>query len=540
MTAPNRLWLALALVAACGDDGSASDTADAADADTTADSTADASAELGPDGIAEPDSADVIEADLGPDATVEDRFAAVVAPAAPAGGLVPILVHALDDSGNLDASVSGTLVLVLGDERLDLRMRRGVGSITATMPSAAADLRLESGGELAQIEVLDGSVRSVEGTLQADDLAWDATQLVVVTGGLTIPAGLTLEVGEGTRVELAAGANIIVQGAIEVNGTASAPVVFASRDDAAWGGLVVDGAATLDFAMLVNAGGDGSRAFGHSGSQPVVFGESATVTIRDSVIQDSPGKAMGAHLGSWTLERNLVTRTDTGGEFEHAELTLRDSHYFDFPSIDATPRDDDNDAIYLLGDPADESPPQITIANTTFVGGADDGIDHNGSTIDLAGSWIEDFDHECIAASSGGSVDVHDTALVACEQGLEAGYGAPDVRGTHLLIMSCDVGLRFGDSYEREYTGHLDVRDSVVVDSAEHAVWNHSFATDSAVAGAVEVHTSVLDGDGEFEGAGNVVDRAELGSDLLLVAGSPGDQIAGDGLDPGLLTPRPR
>ena len=233
----------------------------------------------------------------------------------------------------------------------------------------------------------------------------------------------------------------------------------------AWGGLTFGTAANVSNAFFVGGGADASREFGHSNSQPVLFSENADVTLSECVIQDAVGKAMGAHGGSWTIEHTLVTRVDTDGEFEFASVTVDASHFFDFPELDPAPRDDDNDALYLLGDPAAEPALPILIRNSTFLSGADDGIDHNGSTARIEGSWVEGFDNECVAASSGGTVSVFDTALVGCAQGLEAGYGSPNVVGEHLLIMENGVGLRFGDSYEREYSGMLEVHASVILHS---------------------------------------------------------------------------
>lgn len=475
----------------------------------------------------------VVDVDAETGATQQFRLRA---PAAiPRGMPVPLLVHAVDDSGAIDAAVGGLLEVRVGDAQIPLIMRRGVGSVT-TEPTALPTSISIAGVELGEMSELSGAQIAVEGDLEGD-LVWSSTSPILVQDDVRVAGDLRVE--PGTWVAVSDDANIEVSGELVITGTEDAPVVFAPSE-AAWGGLIVGSTADISHAVFVGGGADTSREFGHSNSQAVVFGENVEVTIRDSVFQDSPGKAMGARGGNWRIERTLVTRTDTGGEFEHSAVTIVDSHYYDFPELDPAPRDDDNDGIYLLGDPDAADPPDISIRRTTFISGADDGIDHNGSVVTIEESWIAGFDNECIAASSGGRLRVSDTALFGCGQGLEAGYGSPTVEGTHLLVMECGVGLRFGDSYSRQYTGTLSVTESVIAANHERAVWNWRFGAEAPAEGRVSISRSLLDADEAEGGEGNVVGTPELTDGLLLEAESPGAGIAADGLDPGLRTARPR
>ena len=315
--------------------------------------------------------------------------------------------------------------------------------------------------------------------------------------------------------------------------------VFTSIEaDEPWGVIVVlGGTAVFNNTAFINGGGNEGRAFGHSGSQPVIFGEAANVTLRDVVIQDGPGKALGARGGTWTIENSLFTRLDTGGEFERTELTITDSQWMDFPTIDAPVMDDDNDGIYLLGDSSTEQP-LITITNSTWIGGADDGIDHNGSRVQITGGYIEGFANECVATSSGGTVELSDTLLRGCAQGLEAGYGGPTVTGDHLLIQNNNIGVRIGDSYSDrpDYSGTITLTDSIIQGNGDFALRNFVLTDMAPRPGAISISTSVVDRDEVEVGEGNVIDTAVLTDDLLMAPGSPGEGIAGG--NPGLITPR--
>ncbi len=449
----------------------------------------------------------------------------------------PFVVFARNDEGAIDPSISGLLEVsatgVSRNEMVEVLVRRGVGSATIEF-DGAGELSV-FGGQAIAVSLSEAEPTAHQGEVGSQ--SWEAGTVHRVIGELTVNGDLTI--AEGVWVEVADDTNISVTGGFTAQGTADSPIVFAPAGDA-WGGLTVGNSANVAHTHFVGGGADDSREFGHSDSQPIIFGEDANVLLERCVFQDSPGKAMGAVGGAWTVSESVVARTDTGGEFEHVAVTVQDSHYFAFPAQDPEPRDDDNDAIYLLGNPSSDDPPQSRILRSTFLSGADDGVDHNGSTVTIEGSWIEGFDNECIAGSSGGTLTVSDTALVGCEQGLEAGYGSPTIVATHLLVTECETGLRFGDNYSRDYEGTLTVSDSVVFGNSEHAVWNWLFSTEAPADGRLVVNRSLIDTDEVQSGDDNIVGTPILTDGLQLAAGSPGAGIAEGGADPGLLTARPR
>lgn len=482
---------------------------------------------------------DVPRVDVGPpmDANVPGRTWEILAPAGVPGGIAhPIVIRAMAD-GDVDTSANGDFDLEI--DHVDttqvarIRVRRGIGSVSVVQGGVEQSV-LRIGEARHEVQLLEGAPTLVSGELTSFN--WSG--VIQIDANVTVPAGETLVIEPGTVVVTALDRSVIVDGAIEV--AAGGPTtLFTSINDEPWGGIVVNGSATFHNTAFVNGGGNEGRAFGHSGSQPVIFGESASVTLRDVIIQDGPGKALGARGGVWTIEDSLFTRLDTGGEFERTELSITGSQWMDFPTVDAPVMDDDNDGIYLLGDSSAEQP-LITITNSTWIGGADDGIDHNGSRVQITGSFIEGFANECIATSSGGTVQLSDTLLSRCAQGLEAGYGGPTVTGDHLLIQNNGIGVRVGDSYDDrpDYSGTITLTDSIVLDSADYAVRNFVLTDMAPRPGAISISTSVVDRDEVEVGEGNVVDSAVLTGDLLMAPGSPGEGIAEGGGNPGLVTPR--
>lgn len=391
--------------------------------------------------------------DVGPGDPVQT--VTVGAPAALAPGL-PFLLDL-----SVQGPVTAELTVTVGGEAHTAMVYRGRGSLLAVAPTSGALAVTVEGAGLAGERTLPVTARperTIAGTLEGDALVWGADADVRVEGTATVPAGATLTIEAGARVRLAAKARVVVDGVLHAEGTAAEPVLLTRAGAEAWGELDVRGEATLSHTWLVGGGGDASRAFGHSKSEPVVRVEGGTVTMTGGGVADGPGKAFGSTAGTVTLDGVLVTRVDTGGEHKGSAVVVERSHFVEIPDADGVVSDDDNDGIYLSdggGGPA------CRVADTTFAVGEDDAIDHNGATVRVERVWIEGFYHEGIAASKGGRIEVVDAVIRGCDQGIEAGYGAPEVIVQGCLLTGNGVGLRWGDSYDWDAAATLTVERTV-------------------------------------------------------------------------------
>ena len=110
------------------------------------------------------------------------------------------------------------------------------------------------------------------GILQDESLYWDSTSTIHLIDDVFIPDGQTLTIGAGVRVELDLYVSIVAEGNIVCQGTEEAPVLFISHDaENSWGEIKHSGSTgEYEFTFFVNGGGDASKSFGHSGSQPVI------------------------------------------------------------------------------------------------------------------------------------------------------------------------------------------------------------------------------------------------------------------------------
>ncbi len=413
-----------------------------------------------------------------------------------------------------------------GSRSVTLYHGRGTATLESSLPGW---LRLRAGAGARTIEVAARGAREVAGTLSGADLAWDSERDVRVTADLDVPAGETLTVAAGTRVLIEPEVSIEIHGRLEVAGTAEAPVLFTAASEP-WGGVrVLGGEAALADSWLVGGGGDASLAFGHSSSQPVIYVEGGSLAMSGGGLIDNPGKALGSQDATVALTGVLISRCDTGGELVDSEATIDGGWFLEMPDADGVLDDDDNDGIYLRGvRTTGGEVRESLVRDTVFAVGEDDAIDHNDAQVRVERCWIEGFAHEGVAASTGHTITVVDTVVKECEQGIEAGYGSPEVVVDHCLVTGCDTGLRYGDSYDWEVTGHLSATSTVAVENGDN-VRNYVNLLGGPAADAIDISCSMVD-DPDWDGvAGNLAGTPSWQPGGCLEPGSPGSAAACDG-----------
>ena len=249
----------------------------------------------------------------------------------------------------------------------------------------------------------------------------------------------------------------------------------------------------------MGGGGDATKTFGHSASQPVVKASYATMNLTGGGILDSPGKGLGAYQATVSATGLLISRCDTGGEIVQSSLTLSSSHIVEIPDADGVFDDDDNDGMYFVGVLQEgDNVFGSTLTDVVFALGEDDGVDQNDAEVTILRGWIEGFRHEGVAASGDRTVTVEDSVLLGCDQGIEAGYGSPTVVVRHCLLTGHRVGLRFGDDYVWGDEGALVVSHSVSVANSEANVLN-LMETGAPEPGAIQISCSMVD-DIAFDG----------------------------------------
>lgn len=470
----------------------------------------------------------------------------IVAPAVVRPGeLVPVVVRVLPKLGEtgrafppeLGVDPLRTLRVELTGEVLApsvVSIKKGVGSVTTRVEGTGTGfLGVEGMLGARRIEVVDAlPAEAYAGTL-AGTVRWSSGVERHVTGDLVVPAGSELVIEAGTRVLLGDKVNLHVDGRLRVEGTPEAPVLFAPiAAGTPWGGLVVKGEAHVERSFFTGGGADEERRFGHSYSQPVIYAEGAEVTLREVYLLDNVGKGLGGMHALLSLERGLITRCDTGGEFSWSRVHIDRSHVLDIPNDDGIFVDDDNDGFYFYEVHRSGAPSWVD--NTVIMTGKDDAIDHNGAQLEVRNSWLEGFTHECVAASNTNAVRIFNTVVRGCGQGIEAGYGAPTVVVEHSVVVDNGVGVRFGDDYEAETLGKITVTHSILYDNDDN-ILNFSRYLGAAYEGGIVASYTITNDSAYLACPGCSAGAPRFDAHYYLRPGSPGQGAGAGGADLGLI-----
>jgi hypothetical protein len=435
----------------------------------------------------------------------------VIAPAAwPAGLPIPIAATLRSAAGE-PVRLNG-IVRFGGIPEATLQLRRGWGSLLARARS--------SGGELALAAEVNGLVAdraitiepapvftNVSGALSANT-AWPPNSRIRVTDTLTINAGTTLTIGAGTVVLVGTGdgtignaAEIIVRGELKVNGTDTAPVVFAPAVAGEnWGGVELPESSsmvTATNAIFTGAGEDDDWFDTHSGysshrSEQTLFlvagsgaGTSvgAQLHLANCYCFEVAGQMMNSRTNTWIdLQQTLMQRAITCGELNGSKVTIDRCALIEFPREDSAFVDGDNDAIYLTnGD--------LSLTNNVLGFSKDDGVDSGANGGDnpftavadvtpfrSENNWFESIFHEGNSLSGTRNVTFTRCVFFNCGQGIEDGYSAsasgdgPNAVADGCLFAGNMVGVRWGDNYGSgyNYNGSFEVRNSLLLHNLYH------------------------------------------------------------------------
>lgn len=390
----------------------------------------------------------------------------------PAGLDIPVIARVEDGAGNtrrVNGWMSGE-----GFEGSAFRVLRGVGH--GFLPPAAAgtlvySAQLQSLQTNKQINIEASTTWTTVSGLLGGTTAWPDNARIHVTGHLTVPAGGTLTVGQGTVVRLNPSVNITNRGRIVVNGTIVRPVVFTATNrvapeqhTGAWGGFLMTtpGAElTANAAIMTGAGALRDMGFNtnfpyastHRSEQPLLMIHYATVRMTNCALINNAGQIGNGYFSSITWDHCLLQRAITCGEYEGCTNIINHSAIIEFPSVDgvynATIADADYDGIYLIRG-------TNFFANSLLGFAKDDAIDSGSGgagTVVVSNCWVESSLHEALAWSGEGRRTwTYDTVLINNGQGIECGWStganSPLCYASRLLSLGNSVGARYGDNYE--------------------------------------------------------------------------------------------
>jgi len=402
----------------------------------------------------------------------------------PMGLEIPVIARVEDQSGNRLGVIGSVTAAGFEDHRLQLL--RGVGSVflpAATEPGIISyTAEIQSLERPKEITIEASTTWQIESGNINSNTDWGSNARIHIDGALTIGSSATLTIGPGSIIKVGPDLEIAVNGSIVVNGTTTNPVVFTAQDrNVPWGGFLFEAStSTGDFnETIMTASGADSNWFsnnpGHGGSHRgeqclLYLSNGANVTLTDCYLVDNHGQAGHGESSYLTMTGCLVQKFITAGQYNSGAVILNDTALIEFPSYDVPFADNDNDALYLTG-----GAHYLTDCLIGWV--LDDGIDAGSGaagSVTVDNCWFESCYHEAMAWSDSRVADITDTVTLNCGQGIECGFGAPDVTADRCFSTANAVGARFGDNYDWSYHGFLTVSNSLLLYNVRD-VWGRAW-----------------------------------------------------------------
>jgi hypothetical protein len=378
---------------------------------------------------------------------------------------------------------------------------------------------------IALVSLLPGALSAateVSGTLRKGGGWTAAGSPYTVTADLTLPAGETLVIGPGVTVAFRPDGSLVVQGVLDVRGTAEAKVKFGRADpETAWAGVAVYGAAAAVILSHFELDGGteakcGLPDFPEDYPSVLKIVNGARARIENSRFQNL--KAVidigggGELLISDTLIENSKEAIHSNATYCLIErVTIRGvTGYSDCVDFDY-----------------DSTPPSV-IRDCLFDGNEeDDCIDTAKANCLIENTVIRNIHGgKCLSLEGKSTPIVRNLLILDSHWGIVSKDGCtPDVR--HVTIAGCDVAV---NCFEKNagHGGGMGSGDSMIL-------WGNDAAVQLDALSSFAITNSIVQG--SFPGDGNI-DADPLFADAAagdyhLTAASPAVGAGTDGSDMG-------
>ena len=144
----------------------------------------------------------------------------------------------------------------------------------------------------------------LSGTI-ATNTTWSGPTLI--SGAITIPAGVTVTVSAGAMVTIASGAGITISGTLDVQGTKASPVTIGPTTAAGhWSGLDLKTGGALKMTYGTQTGGG-------------LYTDGGTATVTDSHLSNAAGDFLVMNGGSIDVEYSTIGE-ETATDSTHCNL----------------------------------------------------------------------------------------------------------------------------------------------------------------------------------------------------------------------------
>ncbi len=301
---------------------------------------------------------------------------------------------------------------------------------------------------------------NIGGTLSSNTTLTNASYSL--SSDLIVPPNITLTIGSGVTINLPAGRNIRVQGALQVNGTVARPVQMRGHNGARWGGLSIE-SPTAPCAinhLTVRGASHGADLVRYPYAISAV---NATITMDGLDIDDSENPIY-TKGGSAIIRNSRLHLTVTGDGINinggYAELRnnlILGNNAADSDGIDFNGGTNcivsSNHIYHFLGLNSDaidigEAAQNILIESNVIMENSDKAVScGQGSTVTMRKNLIVNCGLGVGCKDKGSTVTVDQNTFVHCAGGIEVyeknfGAGGGTVHAENCIFSKCSINFK--------------------------------------------------------------------------------------------------
>ncbi len=235
----------------------------------------------------------------------------------------------------------------------------------------------------------------VAGTITEDTVWTEAESPYEVTGDVTVPAGVTLQIEPGVVLQFQQDTGLDVRGRLVAEGTPFDRILFDRAPGASrWDG--VEFRQTLEDNRITYA----DMNYGDDQGEAVRVDRARLLLDQIVVVWYEPARSW-----NWIIPRSSFAipsfPTSNGSEVIHGEY-IEDDEYLIIEGNVFANSNNGGDVIDFLG--ADRPGPVMQILNNVFLGGGDDGLDLDGTDAHIEGNVFMNFQKNTSRATTSNAI----------------------------------------------------------------------------------------------------------------------------------------